>query len=110
MKFSLAPREERFFTMFEQSVEVVLEGTQAFKALMDNYTDVEKKVRHLEGIENKGDENTHRIVHALNSSFVTPLDREDIYALVNKMDSILDEVESAAVRMYLYRMKVPTPE
>lgn len=110
MRFSLAPREERFFTMFEHSVDVVVEGVTAFKELMDDYTDVEKKVRHLEGIENKGDENTHRIVDALNRSFVTPIDREDIFKLNSYLDDILDHVEALAVRLLLFKVKETTPE
>jgi len=110
MRFSLAPREERFFTMFEHSVDVVVEGVAAFKGLIDDYTDVEKKVRHLEGIENKGDENTHRMVDALNRSFVTPIDREDIHKLNSYLDDILDHVEALAVRFQLFKVTETTPE
>ncbi len=110
MRFSLAPREERFFTMFEHSVDVVVEGVKAFKELIDDYADVEKKVRHLEGIEAKGDENTHRMVDALNRSFVTPIDREDIHKLNSYLDDILDHVEALAVRFQLFKVQETTPE
>jgi hypothetical protein len=44
----------------------------------------------------------------MHTTFLTPLDREDIYDLVNKMDSILDMIEAAAVRMRIYKIKKPT--
>jgi predicted phosphate transport protein (TIGR00153 family) len=67
-------------------------------------------VGKLKEIEHEADHITHQVYKRMHKVFLTPLDREDIYLLANKMDSILDEVESAAVRMYLYRMKVPTQE
>ncbi len=110
MRFSLAPREERFFTMFEQSVDVVVEGVKAFKDLMDDYVDVEQKARHLKTIERNGDENTHRMFEALNRSFVTPIDREDILRLNETLDDILDYVEALAVRCELFKIKETTEE
>lgn len=110
MRFSLAPREERFFTMFEQSVDVVVEGVKALKDLLDDYTDVEQKARHLKAIERRGDENTHRMFEALNRSFVTPIDREDILRLNETLDDILDYVEALAVRCELFKITETTEE
>lgn len=110
MGFSLAPKEERFFTMFEQSVDVVVEGAAAFKDLVDNFVDVEKKARLLEGIERKGDENTHRLVDALNRSFVTPIDRDDIFRLNSTLDDVLDQIEAMTVRFELFKITETTPE
>ena len=110
MRFSLAPREERFFAMFEQSVDVVVEGVKAFKDLLDDYVDVEQKARHLKTIERNGDENTHRMFETLNRSFVTPIDREDILRLNETLDDILDYVEALAVRCELFKITKTTPE
>jgi hypothetical protein len=110
MRFSLAPREERFFTMFEQSVDVVVEGVKALKDLLDDYTNIEQKARHLKAIERRGDENTHRMFEALNRSFVTPIDREDILRLNETLDDILDYVEALAVRCELFKIKETTEE
>jgi predicted phosphate transport protein (TIGR00153 family) len=110
MGFSLAPREERFFDMFEESVEVVLEGAKLFNALLLDYTDIELKAKKIKEIELKGDQNTHRLVEALNRSFVTPIDRDDIYSLNSELDDLLDYVEAIASRLILFKVKETTPE
>jgi predicted phosphate transport protein (TIGR00153 family) len=110
MRFSLAPREERFFDMFEKSVETVLKGVTLFDELMQDYTDVEEKAKRLKEIELEGDHNTHRLVEALNRSFVTPIDRDDIYQLNSGLDDILDYAEALASRMTLFKIAQPTPE
>lgn len=110
MRFSLAPREERFFDMFEESVEVVLRGVKLLNELLQDYTDVEQKAKVIKDVELEGDQNTHRIVEALNRSFVTPIDRDDIYMLNSGLDDILDYAEALASRMLLFRIKEATPE
>jgi len=81
-----------------------------FTEILANYEYSEYKVGKLKEIEHEADHITHQVYKRMHKVFLTPLDREDIYLLANKMDSILDEIESAAVRMYLYRMKAPAPE
>lgn len=110
MRFSLAPREERFFEMFEKSVDTVLEGVRLFKDMMDQYENVEEKARQIKEVENKGDLNTHEIVEKLNRSFVTPIDREDIYSLGSALDDVLDSAEALANRFLIFRIEKPTPE
>jgi predicted phosphate transport protein (TIGR00153 family) len=110
MRFSLAPREERFFDMFEESVDVVLEGVRLFNTMLQDYTDVEQKAKVLREVEHKGDLNTHRIVEALNRSFVTPIDRDDIYQLNSALDDVLDYTEAIASRLVLFRISSITPE
>lgn len=110
MRFSLAPREERFFDMFATSVEVVLRGAQLFNDLIQDYTDVEQKAKKLKEVELEGDENTHKLMETLNRSFVTPIDRDDIYALNSGLDDILDHMEALASRMLLFKVKETTPE
>jgi hypothetical protein len=110
MRFSLAPREERFFDMFEESVDVVLEGVRFFNAMLQDYKDIAQKAKVLREIEHKGDLNTHRIVEALNRSFVTPIDRDDIYQLNSALDDVLDYTEAIASRLVLFRISSITPE
>ena len=64
----------------------------------------------LKEIEHEADVITHRTYEKMHTTFLTPLDREDIHSLVNKMDSILDMTEAAAARIFLYRVKKPSPE
>jgi uncharacterized protein len=110
MRFSLAPREERFFDMFEKSADTVLEGVRLFKDMMDHFENVEEKARQLKEVENRGDTNTHEIVEKLNRSFVTPLDRDDIHALSSELDDILDCVEALASRFLMFHIQEVTPE
>ena len=110
MRFSLAPREERFFDMFNVSVDVVLKGVTLFNEMMQDFTDAEEKAKRIKDVELEGDQNTHRLVEALNRSFVTPIDRDDIYQLNSGLDDILDYAEALASRMTLFKIKEPTPE
>jgi hypothetical protein len=106
----IIPRDERFYDLFEELADKIQEGGKLFLEILSNYHESEPKLTKLKEIEHEADTITHRTYEKMHKTFLTPLDREDIYALVNKMDSVLDEVESAAVRMYLYRMKEPAKE
>lgn len=110
MRFSLAPREERFFEMFETSVDVVLKAARLFNEMIQDYTDVENKAKALKEVELEGDQNTHKLMEALNRSFVTPIDRDDIHSLNSELDDILDFMEAIASRMVLFKVTEPTAE
>lgn len=101
---------EKFYDLFEELADKLEEGIDLFTEIIGNYGYSEFKVVKLKEIEHEADHITHQVYHLMNQVFMTPLDREDIYLLANKMDSVLDEIESAAVRMYLYRMKAPSEE
>jgi hypothetical protein len=106
--FRLIPREERFFQMLERSAESVAAGAEALLDLVDHYEDIERKVRRLKDIEHDGDEATHAIFDALNRSFITPFDRDDIARLASALDDVLDWTEEAARRLLAYRLPQPT--
>lgn len=105
----LMPRQERFFEMFRRSADNVLVGATLLADLMDNHVDPDRKVRKLKDIEHAGDEITHEIFSALDRSFVTPLDRDDIARLATALDDVLDWAEESARRMHVYRLPEPTP-
>lgn len=106
--FQLFAKNERFFEMFEKSAESVHAGAQALLDLFENYEHRERKVKNLKDIEHAGDEATHAIYDALNRSFVTPFDREDIAGLASALDDVLDWTEEAARRAHAYRIERPT--
>jgi len=106
----LIPREEKFFDLFEELAVKIEEGGLLFADIIENYEQAEPKIVRLKEIEHEADVITHRTYEKMHKSFLTPLDREDIYALVNKMDSILDMIEACAIRMSLYKIKEPAPE
>ena len=101
---------EKFYDLFEELADKLVEGVKLFTEILGNYEYSEFKVGKLKEIEHEADHITHQVYKRMHKVFLTPLDREDIFALANKLDSVLDEVESAAVRMYLYRMKKPAKE
>ena len=109
MKFFQSNRE-KYYDLFEELADKLEEGVKLFTEIIGNYAYSEYKVGKLKEIEHEADHITHQVYKRMHRMFLTPMDREDIYLLANKMDSVLDEVESAAVRMYLYRMKAPAPE
>jgi predicted phosphate transport protein (TIGR00153 family) len=103
-------KEETFSDQFEELAEKIQEGADLFLEIIDRYEQSVDKVSKLKDIEHEADSITHRIYQKLHKTFITPLDREDIYALANKMDGIVDMIEASAVRMHLYRIKKPVPE
>jgi uncharacterized protein len=109
MKFFQSNRE-KYYDLFEELADKLEEGVKLFTEIIGNYEYSEYKVGKLKEIEHEADHITHQVYKRMHRMFLTPMDREDIYLLANKMDSVLDEVESAAVRMYLYRMKEPAKE
>jgi predicted phosphate transport protein (TIGR00153 family) len=104
------PKEEKFFDHFEDLADKIEEGGRLFMEIVDNFDHSEGKVARMKEIEHEADKITHLIYEKMHKTFLTPLDREDIYALANKMDSILDLIEAAAARMYLYKVKSTSRE
>jgi uncharacterized protein len=108
-RLRLIPQDDRFFDLFNRSAQNTLEGAQVLVDMLENYVDVERKARHLKDIEHTGDEITHEVFRALNRTFVTPLDREDISHLASSLDDVIDWIEEGGRRIRLYRMPEPTP-
>lgn len=108
--FRLLPRQDSFFDMFEKQATTVDQAAQSLLRLMTDYHDVEETAYKIKTMEHDADEIAHTILKKLNTTFVTPLDREDIHALVSAMDDILDYIENAADRMALYEIAEPTEE
>src|SRR5205814_5217751 len=108
-RLRLIPQDDRFFDLFKRSAANNLEGAVLLNELFTNYVDIERKARHLKAIEHTGDEITHEVFRALNRTFVTPLDREDISNLAGALDDVIDWIEEVARRIRLYRCDEPTP-
>ena len=102
------PRDEHFFDYFHDAAGNAAEVAQALIDLLDHYSDVERKARRVRDLEHRGDEITHQIFNALNRTFVTPLDREDIANLAGRLDDFVDTIEQAVRRIWLYRIDEPT--
>ena len=104
------PRDERFYDLFEASVEKVLEGAIQLEQLIQDYREVSLKAKRIKDVEHEGDLITHRTIEMLNRTFVTPLDREDIHGLITSLDDILDYVEACSERLNLFKINTTTEE
>lgn len=102
------PRDEQFFDHFRDAASNAAEVTRVLVGIVGNGEGREREVRRLRDLEHRGDEITHRIFSALNSTFVTPLDREDIRTLAAEIDDLVDDAEEAGKRMMLYRLTEAT--
>ena len=106
----LLPHDVSFFTHFEHQGKKTVEGCRAFLEMVENPSDLESRAERVKQIEHECDEITHAVVAGLHKTFITPIDRNDIYRLITKMDDIIDMVEAAADRVALYDMHAMTKE
>ena len=102
------PREEKFFDLFEQGAQNLVEASQLLVDLVEHYESAEEKVEKISELEHKGDNITHQIMEQLYRSFVTPLDQEDITLLAQRLDDVMDFIEGAASAMLIYDIAAPT--
>jgi len=106
----LMPQEGRFFELFNEHAGQVVQGSRELAALMASGDDLERRAHNIESIEKRADRITRSTIELLHKTFITPIDRDDIHQLISKMDDILDLIEDAAQLMFLYDVRVPTPE
>jgi predicted phosphate transport protein (TIGR00153 family) len=102
------PRDEQFFTYFRDAAANAAEVAAVLSEVVELGDDIERQVRRLRDLEHRGDEISHQIFRALNSTFVTPLDREDIRELTAVLDDFVDDLEEAGRRLLLYRLSEST--
>ena len=105
----LIPRDNNFFEMFSQMSDNLIAGARAMVDLFTDYRDVPAKIAEIRRIERIGDEMTHNVLTKLNSTFITPFDREDIHQLASSLDDVLDYINSAGARIVMYRITNPPP-
>lgn len=106
--FRLLPRDENFFDLFEQQAGHIVSASRVLEELTLDYPSAQAKVQQIRDLEHAGDAITHEVVRRLNTTFVTPIDREDIYALASCLDDVLDLIDAVADRLLLYKIKAPT--
>ena len=106
----LMPQEGRFFELFNEHAEQIVQGSRELAALMANGDDLERRAHNIESIEKRADRITRSTIELLHKTFITPIDRDDIHQLISKMDDILDLLEDSAQLMFLYGVREPTPE
>ncbi len=110
MRLRLIPREERFFDLFVEDAANVLGAARLLEAMLRTYDQLERRAGEIRDAEHRGDELSHNIGRRLESTFVTPFDREDIHALISALDDVLDYIEEVADTFVLYGIDAPTAE
>ncbi len=103
---ALLPHDEKFFVLFDKLSRTIVESAETLRTLPSlAKSDREGTVKKIQEIEHKADSITHEIFTELNSTFVTPLDREDIHKLASALDDVVDLIDGSANRFHLYKIK-----
>ncbi len=106
----LMPKSDDFFDDFEKLAATTVEGTRLLKALLDDFTDVPRKVQEIKEVEHRGDDITHRSFERLHRNFITPFDRPEIHRLLSRIDDVLDLADAASERLGLYDVGTVLPD
>jgi uncharacterized protein len=106
----LMPRTDDFFDDFEKLAATTVEGTRLLKAMLDDFTDVPRKVQGIKDVEHRGDDITHRSFERLHKQFITPFDRPEIHRLLSRIDDVLALADAAAERLGLYEITTVLPD
>jgi predicted phosphate transport protein (TIGR00153 family) len=106
----LLPRDESFFDEFEKQGRKTVEGCLAFVEMVEKPGDIQAQAKHISDIEHECDRITHAVVEKLHTTFITPIDRNDIHRLISKMDDVMEFVEAAAERLALSDIHEMTKE
>jgi predicted phosphate transport protein (TIGR00153 family) len=109
MRFSLIPREMRFFDMFDEVAAQLNAAARSFVEMLKQFDRLEERGKELKRQEEACDALVGKIILALDVSFITPFDREDIHTLTTRMDDVMDKLEETAHRFTVYRIESPTP-
>ncbi len=104
------PKEVKFSDHFETLADKIQAGGVLLRQILEDYGQLDVKASKLKDIEHEADSVANTIYRELHATFITPLDREDIFSLVTALDNILDMMESTATKMQLYRIKSPPLE
>ena len=103
-------KENEFYLLLEEFAGKIVKAGEAFYDLVSNYEDIENKVAYVKTLETECDMQAHKILTALNASFITPFDREDIYSITKEMDDIVDSIEEVANRFIVFDVNKLKPE
>jgi predicted phosphate transport protein (TIGR00153 family) len=104
MAFRLIPREEKFYGDFLALADELKRGAHLLEEMLKPDRPVWDKADEIKEVEHKCDNLTHEIIQRLNRTFVTPIDREDIFALARSLDDVMDAIDASASLVRLYRL------
>jgi predicted phosphate transport protein (TIGR00153 family) len=104
-RFSLIPRDEKFYTDFLAMADQLQEGARLLEEMFAAQPPALDRAHEIKEVEHKCDYITHGIIQRLNQTFVTPIDREDIHELARSLDDVMDAIDAAAALLPLYRIE-----
>jgi hypothetical protein len=110
VRFRLVPRDDGFFPLFDQAAENVADAARLLRDLIDQFEDVHAKHARINDCERRGDELTRTILQRLDQSFVAPFDREDIHALTEQIDDVVDDIQAVSELLVLHDVDEPLSE
>jgi predicted phosphate transport protein (TIGR00153 family) len=110
MRLRLLPRDEGFYDLFVRAARHNVQAAELIRELFINYDRRESLRERIRQVEHEGDETTHQVMRRINTTFVTPFDREDIYRLASHLDDVLDHIDAAADFVVLHNILEPLPE
>jgi predicted phosphate transport protein (TIGR00153 family) len=105
----LMPKSDEFFDDFDAQADATVRGARLLVALLEDFTDVERKVAVIKQVEHEGDDIAHRAFERLHKQFITPFDRAEIHRLLGRIDDVLDLTDATAERLLLYEVG-PVPQ
>ncbi len=98
------PKTTDFAGLFERATSNLGQGVRLFRELLEHPGEYSPIVERIKQVEHEGDRLTHQTIERLNTTFITPFDREDIHTLISRLDDVMDAVDAAAQRLVLYRI------
>ncbi len=104
MFFNFIPKDFNFFDLFDKQVDYAVEAAICFKNMVSSGDINEVSFQKIRDLEHQGDDAAHSIIDHLNKTFITPFDREDIYALVKELDDITDMINTISSRLMVYKL------
>jgi uncharacterized protein len=107
VRFRLVPRDDGFFPLFDQVAANLAESARLLRDLLDEFEDVHAKHARIDACERHGDELTRTILRRLDSSFIAPFDREDIHALTEQLDDVVDDIQAVSELLLLHDVQEP---
>lgn len=108
--FNIIPSDKVFYDLFERSAKNVVHGAELFASITEDWSRLARTTEEIRQAEHQGDLISHEALTRLDKTFVTPLDREDIFHLICGMDDIIDAVDAAAKRLVLYKVSGPNED
>ena len=108
-RFSLLPRNEEFFGLFKEMTEEIRGAASILEGLLATEPLDADKVALIKDAEHRCDALTHDAIQRLHRTFVTPFDREDLYAMSSSLDNVMDAIDDAASLVLLYQIKTVRP-